>query len=112
MAIFQLTAPTAQQLTDAREHLRYWPYVKAFKPKDDTHLLVLVFIGRGISEERWNYYMVRSWELMNLCVKQYQTWFVPMNKMSISTFYCHHHNVFLRPDDMLKPFCDFIDELK
>ena len=76
MMVFILSAPTAQQLKDAREHLRYWPYVKAFHPMDETHMKVLVFVGRGISEMKWNYYVTRSCELMNQCVRQYQALFV------------------------------------
>ena len=52
MVVFVLSTPTAQQLKDAREHLRYWPYVKAFWPIDETHMRVLVFVGRGIPEAK------------------------------------------------------------
>ena len=111
MVIFVLSAPTAQQLKDAREHLRYWPYVKAFRPIDDTHMEVLVFVGRGIPEIKWNYYVTRSCELMNQCVRQYQALFVTTNDGSTFRLHQYHCNGFLRPDDLLKPFCDFIDEM-
>ena len=111
MVVFMLSTPTVQQLKDAREHLRYWPYVKAFRPVDETHIKVLVFVGRGISETRWNYYVTRSGELMNQCVRQYQALFVTTNECSASWLRQYHRNGFLRPDDLLKPFCDFIDEM-
>ena len=111
MVVFVLSAPTAQQLKDAREHLRYWPYVKAFQPMDETHMKILVFVGRGFSEMQWNYYVTRSRELMNQCVRQYQALFVTANECSAFWLRHYHRNGFLRPDDLLKPFCDFIDEI-
>ena len=111
MVLFMLTAPTAEKLNDAREHLRYWSYVKAFKPVDGTHMKVLIYIGRGITDEKWDYYVTRSCELMNQCVRQYQSYFVMISGCSALWLRQYHHNGFLRPDNLLKPFCDFIDEL-
>ena len=111
MVVLVLSAPTVQQLKDAREHLRYWPYVKAFRPMDETHMKVLVFVGRGIPETKWNYYVTRSCELMNQCVRQYQALFVTTNDCPTFRLYQYHCKGFLRPDDLLKPFCDFIDEM-
>lgn len=111
MVVFMLSTPTAQQLKDAREHLRYWPYVKAFRPMDETHMKVLVFVGRGIPETQWDYYVTRSSELMNQCIRQYQASFVMTNECSAFLLRQYHRNGFLRPDDLLKPFCNFIDEL-
>lgn len=111
MVVFVLSAPKAQQLKDAREHLRYWPYVKAFWPVDQTHMKVLVFVGRGIPETKWNYYVTRSCELMNQCVRQYQALFVTTNEYPAFGLCLYHRNGFHRPDDLLKPFCDFIDEM-
>lgn len=111
MVVFMLSAPTTQQLMDTREHLRYWPYVKAFWPVDEIHMKVLVFVGRGIIETKWNYYVTRSCELMNQCVRQYQALFVTTNECPAFGLRQYHRNGFLRPDDLLKPFCDFIDEM-
>ena len=112
MVVFMLSAPTMQQLKDAREHLRYWSYVKAFRPVDETHMKVLVFVGRGIPETKWNFYVNRSCELMNQCVSQYQALFVTTDDIKETTFQKYHHNGFLRPDDLLRPFCNFIDDLQ
>lgn len=111
MMFFMLTSPTAEKLKVAREHLRYWPYVKAFKPLDETHMKVLIYIGRGITKEKWDYYVSRSCELMNQCLRQYQALFVMTSGCPALWLRQYHHNGFLRPDDLLKPFCDFIDEL-
>jgi hypothetical protein len=111
MMLFLLTAPTAEMLREAREHLRYWPYVKAFKPVDATHMNVLVFIGKGITDERWDYYVTRSCELMNQCLRQYQAYFVVRSGHHLLWLHKYHSNGFLRPNDLLKPFCDFIDEM-
>ena len=111
MVVLVLSAPTVQQLKDAREHLRYWPYVKAFRPMDETHMKVLVFVGRGIPETKWNYYVTRSCELMNQCVRQYQALFAMTSECPAFWLRQYHCNGFLRPDDLLKPFCDFVDEM-
>ena len=111
MMLFLLAAPTAEMLKEAREHLRYWPYVKAFKPVDATHMNVLVFIGKGITDERWDYYVTRSCELMNQCLRQYQAFFVVRSGLHLFWLHRYHSNEFLRPNDLLKPFCDFIDEM-
>lgn len=111
MMFFLLAAPTAEKLKDTREHLRYWPYVKAFKPIDATHMNVLVFVGKGITDGMWDYYATRSCELMNQCVSQYQAYFVVTSGCPTLWLRQYHHNGFLRPDDLLKPFCDFIDEM-
>lgn len=111
MVFFMLSAPTAQQLRDAREHLRYWPYVKSFRPVDETHMKVLIFVGRNISEMKWNYYVTRSCELMNQCVRQHQALFVMTKGYPSFWIRQYHHNGFLRPDELLKPFCDFINDI-
>lgn len=111
MVVFVLSTPTAQQLKDAREHLRYWPYVKAFQPIDETHMRVLVFVGRGIPEAKWNYYVTRSCELMNQCVRQHQALFVMTKGYPSFWIRQYHHNGVLRPDELLKPFCDFINDI-
>lgn len=111
MVVLVLSAPNTQQLKNAREHLRYWSYVKAFWPIDETHMKVLVLVGRGIPKTKWNYYVSRSSELMNQCVRQYQALFITTNEYPALGLRLYHHNGFLRPNDLLKPFCDFIDEI-
>lgn len=111
MMLFLLTAPTAERLRDSCEHLRYWPYVKAFKPVDATHMNVMVFIGKGITDERWDYYVTRSCELMNQCIRQYQAYFIVTSSRHLLWLHRYHSNGFLRPNDLLKPFCDFIDKM-
>lgn len=111
MIVFMLSAPTAHQLNGVREHLRYWSFVKAFQPVDETHMRVLVFVGRGVTEKMWNYYVARSNVMMNQCVTQYQALFVLTSERPAFLLHKYHRNGFLRPDDLLKPFCDFIDEM-
>ena len=111
MFVFILSAPSKQQKRDVCQHLRYWPFVKAFLPIDDTHMKVLVFVGNGITDNQWDFYVARSLELMNLCVRQHQSLFMMAQSNSIIPSRWFHSNTFLRPDDLLKPFCDFIDEL-
>ena len=111
MVFFTLSAPTAQQLMDTREHLRYWPYVKSFRPVDETHIKVLIFVGRGIPKAQWDNYVTRSCELMNQCVRQHQALFVMTKGYPSFWLRQYHRNGFLRPDELLKPFCDFIDDI-
>ena len=70
MMVLLLSAPNAQKLKDVSKHMRYWPYVKAFRPIDGTHMKVLIVVGKGIPDMKWNYYVTRSCELMNQCVRQ------------------------------------------
>lgn len=111
MVVFMLYSPTAQQLKDAREHLLYWSYVKAFKPSGENQMKVLVFVGNGFSKKKWDYYVRRSCKLMNQCVRQHQSLFVISGFNSKLLLVSYHHNGFLRPNDLLKPFCEFIDEM-
>ena len=111
MVVFTLSAPTALQMRDACEHLRYWPYVKAYYPVNEICMKVVVYVGSGITEKRWPYYVLRSCELMNQCVRQCQALFVITNDSTALNVQQLHRNGFLRPDDLLKPFCDFIDDM-
>ncbi len=112
MALFVLSAPTIKKLMDAREHLRYWPYVKAFYPVDSTHIRVWVYVAKSRQGAMWSYYVTRSSELMNLCVRQYQASFMLVCTSPSTQFRRYHPNGFMRPDDLLKPFSDFINELE
>lgn len=78
---------------------------------NETHMKVLVDVGKGITEEKWDYYLEHSCELMNLCVRQHQALFIVANQESSHLFKRYHKNGFLRPDDLLIPFCNFIDEI-
>lgn len=111
MAVYILSAPSAKILKEVCEHLRYWPYVKAFKPVDDTHMKVLVFIGKGFSDVKWNYYTVYSCKLMNQCVRQYQALFEITNYSTTLFLRLYNRNGFMRPDYLLNPLYKFIDEL-
>ena len=112
MIVYILSAPTAKQLDDVCKHLRYWPYVKAFQPIDDNHINVLVFVGRGVNDVQWNYYVTHACELMNQCVRQYNALFVMTNRNAFSLIHQYHCNGFLRPDKWVKPFCNYIDEMR
>ena len=110
MLLLLLTAPTAPQLQGAREHLRYWPYVKAFKPFDETHMGVVIFLSKGTTATLWNYYATRSCELLTQCVKQYQAHFTLSSRHTSSFIKRYHPNGFLRPDNLLIPFLKFIEQ--
>ena len=110
LVAFVLTTPSSEKLKEAREHLRYWPYVKAFYPKSDTQMYVLFYVGDMKSKVLYGYYRFRAQQLLNQCLRQYHAEFSE-SKICKSLFYCYHPNGFLRPDDLLKPFSVFINEL-
>lgn len=112
LAEMTLCAPTRRALLDAREHLRYWPYVKAFDDAGYHRLRVVVFIGRGYSRMMWQRYCQAAMELMSLCVKQhgayFKGWSTEMNHFEPQ----YTDSEYLRPDNLLQPMSNFIDEIE
>ena len=112
LAQFTLAAKTRKGLLDAREHLRYWPFVKAFREDDYLHLSVIIYIGRGYMRKQWHRYCRRAKELMTLCVKQHGAFF-PEWSQELNHFEPHYTpSEYLRPDDLLQPMSNFIDEFE
>jgi len=109
LAQITLCAPSPQALLAAREHLRYWPYVKSFRTTSATTLRATVFIGEGLSASRWSYYCRRSMEIMNLCLRQHKARFIVCSGPLPAFEPQIEPSLFLRPDDLLLPFSDFID---
>ena len=109
LAEMTLSAPTRRALMDAREHLRYWPFVKEFREKDYLHLRVIIFIGKGYSRELWKGYCQRGMELMTLCVRQYKAclrgWTTELDHFEPQ----YTDTEYLRPDSLLQPMSNFID---
>ncbi|MCI7555910.1 MAG: uracil-DNA glycosylase family protein [Bacteroidales bacterium] len=104
-----LCAPTRRALLDAREHLRYWPYVKEFREKDYLKLRVIIFIGKGYSRKQWNDYCQRAMELLTLCVMQYKACFKGWTAELDHFEPQYTDNEFLRPDNLLQPMSNFFD---
>ena len=106
-----LTAPTARQMTDATEHLRYWPYVKAYRRLGDKCVEAVMLVGSFSTHAHQSYVLAHSRRIILLCLRQYGI------KMG-----CWHEekefapsysaNLFLRPDEKLKTLSSFIQEVE
>lgn len=112
LAEITLCAPTRRALLDAREHLRYWPFVKEIRDLDDLRLRVTIFVGRGYTRRQWKHYCQSGMELMTLCVKQHRAYFRQWTE-ELSHFEPRYSSTeYLRPDNLLQPMSNFIDEMQ
>lgn len=104
-----LTAPTAKQMNDAAEHLRYWPYVKAYRKLSDTCIEAILLIGSFSSHAQQSFYLSRSRQLILLCLRQYG---VKMGRWFTEHEFAPDYtsDLYLRPDEKLKTFSSFILE--
>jgi len=106
-----LTAPSPEQMSRASEHLRYWPYIKAFRKFGSHSMEIVVNIGNSPSLPTSHRLLSRSRELIHLCLRQYgirisDSWQAePDFRPSFSP------DLFLRPDESLQPFREFIEDL-
>lgn len=114
LAELTLYATSRKGLLDAREHLRYWPFVKEFReitPLGFPHALrVTIFIGRGLTHKQWLNYCRRGQELMTLCVKQHKAFFCGWSDELLHFAPHYTDSEYLRPDDLLQPMSNFINE--
>ena len=106
-----LTAPNPEQMAKATEHLRYWPYVKAFRKFGSHSVELVVNVGIAPESSSITRMMNRSMDLIHLCLRQYgirvsDSWLAELDYRPSFT-----PDLFLRPDDNLRPFSEFIDEL-
>jgi hypothetical protein len=60
----------------AREHLKYWRFVKEFHEVDERSIRVTVSIGKDLCPKKWKEYCELGMNLMNSAVKQYEGEFV------------------------------------
>lgn len=106
-----LKAPTAKQMNDAAEHLRYWPYVKAYRKLGEKSVEVIFLIGSFSTRTQQSHYLSRSRELVLLCLRQYG---VQMGRWFEEEEFAPDYSdgLYLRPDDKLKPFSTFIHEVE
>lgn len=111
-AEYILVSSLPSQLKAACEHLKYWPYVKAFYPIDNMHIKVIIYIGNHIQEDKWEHYLIQSLQLMNKCVNQYGCIFIYKNANCKSFKLKYKADAFIRPDNMLRSFAYFIDDIE
>lgn len=106
---YLILVPRQEDSSHVKEHLRYWPYVKAFC---GTEIIwVRVFIGRTHDKKEWNRYVNRSGELIAQCLRQYHVKVGIVAEEFCNTPIGYTPCLFLRPDEILKEFRTFIDEL-
>lgn len=107
---FLIETPKMELVSQIKEHLRYWPYVKAFADTRAGHIKVRVCIGNVRNAKEQEHYVARSRELILLCLRQYG-----VEVQSIDKGWCffrhYEGSLFLRPDYLLRDFRSFIDEM-
>ena len=114
LAMFTICSADRSRLMDAREHLRYWPFVKEFREIEGLQSLhalrVTIFVGQGLTREQWQHDCKRGIQLMSLCLKQHR---VSLSPLSLELTYfrpSYSNSEFLRPDDLLQPMSNFIND--
>lgn len=112
LAEITLCAPTRRALLDAREHLRYWPFVKEFRDLDNLRLRVTIFVGHGYTRKQWKHYCQSGMELMTLGVKQHRAYFRQWTDELSHFEPSYTPSEYLRPDNLLQPMSNFIDEMQ
>lgn len=105
---YLILVPRQEDRSRVKEHLRYWPYVKAFSGQ--SVISVRVFIGL-INEKERPHYVKRSRELISLCLRQYRAMITPVRKGFANCPFKYMPDLYLRPNELLKDFRSFIDEL-
>ena len=108
---FLIVVPKKEYISRVKEHLRYWPYVKAFSENTPHFINARICIGTICSPKDRKHFTTRTCELIGLCLRQYGVLVCP-NTVNGKSFYRKYtHSLFLRPDDQLKEFRQFIDQL-
>ncbi|MDO4496742.1 MAG: hypothetical protein Q4B58_02750 [Bacteroidales bacterium] len=112
---FQTTwifAKTSKQLAKASEHLRFWPFVKSYHWMNNHTVEVTLYIGHCSTQDEEELYLHRASRVMQLCLNQYQVR-VGVNFYKEADFRIGYSaDLFLRPNDKLKPFKTFLCELE
>lgn len=99
-----------ESVTQIKEHLRYWPYVKAFADNGAQCIKVRVCIGQVNNPHERHHYVSRSRDLILSCLRQYGVAVLPTGRGW--DFFRHYKgSLFLRPDHLLRDFRTFIDEI-
>ncbi|MBQ8240281.1 MAG: hypothetical protein IJZ38_05520 [Bacteroides sp.] len=109
---FLIVVPKKEYVSHVKEHLRYWPYVKAFSEDVPHFINVRICIGTVHSKRERVYFTTRACELIQLCLRQYGTLICPNTSSGKFIYRKYSRTLFLRPDDQLKEFRPFITEIK
>lgn len=109
---YLIVIPNKEHIQSVKEHLRYWPYVKAFSEDVPHFINVRICIGEVKSSTEKDYYITRTLELIRLCLRQYGALVCPNTASGKFIYRRYSNTLFLRPDDQLKEFRPFIEEIK
>ena len=96
-------------ILSAREHLRFWSFVKEFHEVSECRMSVTIFIGKGLCKKMWKKYCEKSVEMMNLCVKQYDVHFETNTKEILNFIPQIDGTTFIRPDDFIEPMYNLLN---
>lgn len=94
-----------------KEHLRYWPYVKAFADTKAGCIKVRVCIGHVSNDREKELYVNRSRQLILMCLQQYGGIVVTPVNQGWCFFRHYEGSLYLRPDYLVGDFRSFIDEI-
>lgn len=107
---YLIVVPKGDYISHVKEHLRYWPYVKAFSEDIPHFINIRIYIGTVYTQKEREYLTKRTQELIHLCLRQYGVLICPNTAIGKFFYYKYSHTLFLRPDDQLKEFRPFIEE--
>lgn len=98
-----------QALVSAREHLKFWSFVKEFHEEGECKMCVTVFIGKGLCKKMWRVYCEKAIEMMNLCLKQYEVHCEVSTKEVLDFHPVVDGSTFIRPDDFMESMYNLIN---
>lgn len=106
-----LKAPSNHQMEETLERIRYWPFVKSYIRHRSDAAKVILYVHTSTNPKNQDYYLERSKKLVSDCLRQEEIivsrkWKMVKNYKPIYTPY-----LYVRPDDSLKVFAKYIDEL-
>lgn len=107
-----LVAPSAHQLQQAADHLRYWPFVKAYQHVDDTKLVAVIYLGDKPLQRSLRKMKKHAEHVMYLCLRQYGVKVLgPWDDRELDSLVFLEEDLFMRPNCTLKSLSEFMDPL-
>lgn len=104
-----LLGSSKQAIVSAREHLRFWSFVKEFHDDAECKMSVLIYVGKGLCKKKWRECCEKAVELMNLCLKQYDVHCEVSTKEVLDFNPIVDGSTFIRPDDFMESMYNLIN---
>lgn len=97
-----MVCPSRHALLSAREHLRFWSFVKEFHEESECRMSVTISVGKELCRKMWREYCEKAVEMMNLCLKQYDVRCEVSTKEVLDFDPIVDGSTFIRPDDFME----------